>query len=71
MGCLGGGRSKDPGIPVTTIATDLDASPESQKKRKKRKGGLYPGEAQRNLDGIQLASTGPLGVSKQGNGLFG
>jgi len=69
MGCFGG-KPKNRTITTTTLASDLDALPGANKKRKK-KGQLYPGEAQRDLSPLSLSQGGLLGTSQDRASLFG
>ena len=53
---------REPPITTTTFASDLDALPGSNKK--KRKSKLQPGEAQRDLGLLSLAQGGKLGENR-------
>ena len=55
-------KRREPPITTTTFASDLDALPGANKK--KRKSRLQPGEAQRDLGLLSLAQGGKLGENR-------
>ena len=55
-------KRREPPITTTTFASDLDALPGANKK--KRKSKLQPGEAQRDLGLLSLAQGGKLGENR-------
>lgn len=65
MGCFSKPR-REPVIQTTRQASDLDALPGANARRKKRKKGqLYAGEAQRDLGGLSLSEGGLLGAGER------